>query len=99
MLFYCAMREKLVDLGEEFDQNYHHVVIRDMLGKIREIIIDVDSMNLKVYVGVTTVVDRTIKDELSILQPVNRMKVDDRNGKRVVVHTLLAYVPWRLHFG
>ncbi|KAL3333827.1 hypothetical protein AABB24_030539 [Solanum stoloniferum] len=77
MLFYCAMREKLVDLGEEFDQNYRHVVIRDKLGKICEIMIDVDNMNLKVYVGVTIVVDRTIKDESSILQRVNRMEVDE----------------------
>ncbi|KAH0664635.1 hypothetical protein KY285_025841 [Solanum tuberosum] len=54
MLFYCAMREKLVDLGEEFNQNYRHVVIRDML-----------------------VVDRTIKDESSILLPINKMEVDE----------------------
>ncbi|KAG5598297.1 hypothetical protein H5410_029667 [Solanum commersonii] len=77
MLFYCAMGEKLVDLGEEFNQNYRHVVIHDMLGKMREIMIDVDSINLKVYVGVTIVVERTIKDESSILLPINKMEVDE----------------------
>ncbi|KAK6785989.1 hypothetical protein RDI58_014514 [Solanum bulbocastanum] len=72
-----SLYEKLINLDEEFDQNYRHVVIRDMLGKIREIMIDDDSMNLNVYVGVTIVVDRMIKDESSILQSVNRIEDDE----------------------
>ncbi|KAK4717659.1 hypothetical protein R3W88_015997 [Solanum pinnatisectum] len=77
ILFYRAMHEKLVNLDEEFDQNYRHVVIHDMLGKIREIMIDNDSMNLNVYVGVTIVVDRMINDESFILQSVNIIEVDE----------------------
>lgn len=70
-----------MNLGEEFNQNYRHVVIRDMIGRIREIIEHEDGQNLKVSVAVTVVVDRIIEGESSMLQLVEKREVDEEIGK------------------
>ncbi|OIS98900.1 hypothetical protein A4A49_26452 [Nicotiana attenuata] len=69
-MFYSAMQSNLNNWGEEFDRNYRHVVIRDMIGKVREIVDDESNKGrriLKVFVSLTLVIDH-YSDERSLLE-------------------------------
>ncbi|OIT22466.1 hypothetical protein A4A49_39362 [Nicotiana attenuata] len=69
-MFYSGMQSNLNNWGEEFDRNYRHVVIRDMIGKVREIVDDESNKGrriLKVFVSLTLVIDH-YSDERSLLE-------------------------------
>ncbi|XP_009621922.1 E3 ubiquitin-protein ligase MPSR1-like [Nicotiana tabacum] len=69
-MFYSVMQSNLNNWGEEFDRNYRHVVIRDMIGKVREIVDDESNKGcriLKVFVSLTLVIDH-YSDERSLLE-------------------------------
>ncbi|CAN4096309.1 unnamed protein product [Withania somnifera] len=54
-MFYNAIQENLANLGEEFENDYGHIIIHDIIGKVYGIVDDEsnkDRQKLKVFVGV-----------------------------------------------
>ncbi|XP_059310277.1 E3 ubiquitin ligase BIG BROTHER-related-like [Lycium ferocissimum] len=68
--FYHFMQFHLENWGQEFDRNYRHLVIRDMISTVHELVEDESNkgrQNLKVYVNVSLAIDHFL-DERDLLE-------------------------------
>ncbi|KAK4356955.1 hypothetical protein RND71_022565 [Anisodus tanguticus] len=66
--FYRVMQFHLRNWGDEFDRNYCHLVIRDMISTLRELVEDESNkgrQNLKVFIVVSLAADRFLEESTS----------------------------------